>query len=153
MERLLQSIAAAAFLLLSAAYGIGSLLLPMGTLERPGPGFFPLIVALVMAVLSGLILYRYLCSKKAQTQGEHAFPLGPDLRRVLALAGSLILFAVLLQPLGYGISSTLLMGAVLRLLGMKHWGRIALSAVLTTVISYWLFAILLDVPLPPGVFF
>jgi putative tricarboxylic transport membrane protein len=153
MERVLQSVVAAAFLLLSVAYGIGSLLLPMGTLERPGPGFFPLIVALVMAALSSPLLWRFLCVKKPQPPGEHPFPRGPDLRRVLAMGGSLILFAVLLQPLGYGISSALLMGAVLRLLGMRHWGRIALSAVLTTAISYWLFAILLDVPLPTGVFF
>ena len=153
MERALQSIVAAAFLLLSLAYAIGSLLLPMGTLERPGPGFFPLIVALVMAALSGPLLWRFLCVKKPQTEGEHAFPRGSDLRRVLAIAGSLVLFAVLLQPLGYGISSALLMGAVLRLLGMVHWGHIALSAVLTTTISYWLFALLLDVPLPTGVFF
>ena len=153
MERVLQAVVAAAFLLLSVAYGIGSLLLPMGTLERPGPGFFPLIVALVMAVLSGPLLWRFLCVKKPQPTGEHPFPQGPDLRRVLALGGSLILFAVLLQPLGYGITSALLMGTVLRLLGMRHWGRIALSAAFTTAISYWLFALLLDVPLPPGDFF
>jgi putative tricarboxylic transport membrane protein len=153
MGRALQSIVAAAFLLLSLAYGIGSLLLPMGTLERPGPGFFPLVVALVMAALSGLLLWRFLCVQKPQTQGENPFPQGPDLRRVLALGGSLILFAVLLQPLGYVITSVLLMGTVLRLLGMRHWGRTALSAVLTTAISYWFFALLLDVPLPPGGFF
>jgi putative tricarboxylic transport membrane protein len=153
MERGFQSIVAAAFLLLSVAYGIGSLLLPMGTLERPGPGFFPSIVALVMAALSGPLLWRFLCIKEPQPLGEHSFPRGPDLRRVLALGGSLILFAVLLQPLGYRITSALLMGTVLRLLGMRHWGRIALSAVLATAISYWIFALLLDVPLPPGDFF
>jgi putative tricarboxylic transport membrane protein len=153
MERVLQAAVAAAFLLLSVAYGIGSLQLPMGTLERPGPGFFPLIVALVMAALSGPLLWRFLCGKKPPPPGEHPFPRGADLRRVLALGGALLLFAVLLQPLGYGITSALLMGTVLRLLGMRHWGRIALSAVLATAISYWLFASLLDVPLPPGDFF
>lgn len=153
MERRFQSIVAAAFLLLSVAYGIGSLLLPMGTLERPGPGFFPSIVALVMAALSGPLLWRFLRIKEPQPLGEHSFPRGPNLQRVLALGGSLILFAVLLQPLGYRITSALLMGTVLRLLGMRHWDRIALSAVLATAISYWLFALLLDVPLPPGYFF
>jgi hypothetical protein len=149
----LLSVVLSGFLLLSLTYGIGSFHLPMGTPDRPGPGFFPLLVALTMAALSGSLLWSSIRNGKAQTERENPFPRGPDLVRVLAVGGSLLLFGLLLQPLGYGISSALLMGTVLRLLGMRHWGRIALSALLTTALSYWLFALLLDVPLPRGVFF
>lgn len=150
---LLQTLVAAAFLLLSAAYGVGSLQLPMGTLERPGPGFFPLIVALAMAALSSALLWGSLSVKKSQNNGEEHLPQGQDLRRLLSLGGTLILFAVMLQPLGYGLASALLMVAALRLLGMKQWSLILLSAGLTALISYWLFAMILDVPLPAGVLF
>jgi len=149
----LQTVVAAAFLLLSVAYGVGSLQLPMGTLERPGPGFFPLMVALAMAALSGPLLWGSLSVKQPQTSGEERLPQGRDLRRLLSLGGSLILFAVLLRPLGYGVANALLMVAVLRLLGMKPWGLVLLSAGLATTISYWLFAVILDVPLPAGGFF
>jgi len=146
--RTLHAVVAAAFFALSVAYGVGSLLLPMGTLERPGPGFFPLMVALAMAILSGLLGWRMIGQRKTQPVGEELLPSGRDLRRLTALGGSLVLFALLLKPLGYVIATTLLMGTVLRLLGMKRWGRISLSAVLTTAISYWLFAMMLQVPLP-----
>lgn len=149
----LHFIVPSAFLLLSVTYGLGSLHLPMGTPDRPGPGFFPLLVAMAMAALSGSLLWSSLRTGKTQTERENPFPRGSDLLRVMAVGGSLLLFGFLLQPLGYGISSALLMGTVLRLLGMRHWGRIALSAFLTTALSYWLFAVLLDVPLPRGVFF
>jgi putative tricarboxylic transport membrane protein len=153
MERAFRALVAGIFLLLSAAYGIGALMLPMGTVEQPGPGFFPLMIALTMAGLSSWLLGHGLSRMAPETRGEGLFPRGADLRRVLALGGGLILFAMFLHPLGYGIAATGLMTMVLSLLGMRSWSRILMAAVLTSGVSYCLFGVLLDVPLPPGALF
>lgn len=91
---------------------------------------------------------------KEPRQGEEeAFPRGKDLKRVVALAFMFIFFAVLLKPLGYWICSTVLMGASLKLLGMRSGRKIILISVLTTAISYLLFVSILKVPIPLGIFF
>jgi hypothetical protein len=84
--------------------------------------------------------------------GPRVFPQGRDLRRVVAVALSILCFAVLLQPLGYGVCSALLMGAVLRLLGMRGWGKTTAAAILTALISYFFF-LSLEIPLPRGSLF
>jgi len=55
--------------------------------------------------------------------------------------------------LGYGLCSAVLMGVILRLLGLASWGKIVLISILTALLSYYLFASLLGVPLPGGIFF
>ncbi len=146
-------ITAVSFLLLGVAYLAGSLNLPLGTNVRPGAGLFPILVGVSLTVLSLLVFISSLKQKEAVPTDQELFPEGRDRRRVAAVAVTLILFVVLLKPLGYVVSSALLMAATLRLLGVRRWGRIVLTSILTAAISYYLFDSLLGTPLPRGIFF
>jgi hypothetical protein len=42
------------------------------------------------------------------------------------------------------------MGVIVHLLGLRGWVKVALAALLTGVLSYYLFAFILEVPLPRG---
>jgi hypothetical protein len=42
------------------------------------------------------------------------------------------------------------MAVIVRLLGLRGWVKIALAAALTGFLSYYLFAVILEVPLPRG---
>ena len=137
------------FAILGGAALAGSLSLSMGTVEQPGAGLFPLLVGIFILSLSIPGLVGSLNSGRTPKPSQGVFPQGRDLRRVLAIALSILLFAVLLQPLGYGICSAFLMGAVLRLLGMRSWGKTAAIAVLTALASYFIF-MSLEIPLPRG---
>jgi hypothetical protein len=121
----------------------------MGTVEQPGPGVFPMGVGIFILSLSLPGLVGSLNPGEAPKAGQGVFPRGKDLLRVLAIALSILLFAVFLQPLGYGVCSALLMGAVLRLLGMRSWGKTAAASVLTALASYLIF-MSLEIPLPRG---
>jgi len=141
------------FLGLGGAYLAGSFFLPMGTAAHPGAGFYPLLVGIALVSLSLPLLAQSLKTKETDRKGEEAFPKGEDLHRVLGVALALVFFAVFLKPLGYGICSVALIIAVLRFLGLRSWMRTILIAVLSMAISYYLFASVLDVPLPRGILF
>lgn len=141
------------FLVLGGAYLAGSFFLPMGTVAQPGAGFYPLLVGIALVSLSLPLLAQSLKTKEIGQKGEEAFPKGEDLHRVVAVALALIFFAVLLKPLGYGICSAALIIAVLRFLGLRSWVRTILIALLSMAISYYIFASVLDVPLPRGLLF
>ncbi len=140
------------FLLLGIAYLMGSLNLPLGTSGRPGAGLFPLLVGVSLTILSFFLLIFSL-HQTGSPGDQEPFPKGKDRQRVVTVAVSLILFVILLKPMGYGISSALLMAATLKLLGLRSWGKIIAISILTAAISHYLFDSLLGTPLPRGIFF
>jgi len=140
------------FLLLGIAYLADNSRLPMGSAAKPGAGLFPVLVGVSLLGLSLTILIWALLNKTTTAKDREPFPEGNDRQRVLALGGTLALFVLLLKPLGYGICSAALMTAVLRLLGLRSWGRILLISLATAAVSYYLFNVLLGVPLPRGSF-
>ena len=138
------------FFITGILYCIGGLSLPMGTIEAPKGGLFPLIVAVFIMAISISLFFR---SPKGGAEGGdqiEPFPKGADRNRVLAVFVSLLIFALCLKPLGYLISAIGLLAVILRLFGLRGWAKIALAAALTGFLSYYLFAVILDVPLPRG---
>ena len=140
------------FTLLGGAYLAGSLALSAGTIEQPGAGFFPRMVGIFILCLGMAGWIGSLRSGEGKKSADPVFPEGKNLQRVIALGLVILLFAVLLQTLGYGICGAFLMIAVLRLLGMRSWGQTILIAFLTAGVSYFFF-VLLDIPLPRGSLF
>ena len=138
------------FLVTGILYCIGALLLPMGTINAPKGGLFPLIVAVFIVVISSSLFFRSLKRVQKSQEQVDAFPKGADRNRVLAIFISLLIFALCLKPLGYLISAVGLMGVIVRLFGLRGWAKIALAAALTGFLSYYLFAVILEVPLPRG---
>jgi putative tricarboxylic transport membrane protein len=141
------------FLVTGVLYCIGSLLLPMGTLDAPKGGLFPLIVGVFIVAISISLLFRPLKRLQESQEQIETFPKGADRIRVLAVFASLLIYTVCLKPLGYLISTVGLMGVIVRLLGLRGWAKIALAAALTGFLSYYLFAVILGVPLPMGEIF
>jgi putative tricarboxylic transport membrane protein len=140
------------FLLLGIAYLADNSKLPLGSAAKPGAGLFPLLVGISLLGLSLALFIWSLEEKGISEKDQEPFPEGNDRRRVLAVAVALALFALLLNPMGYGLCSAALMAAILRLLGLRSWGRIILISIVAAAVSYYLFDFLLGVPLPKGVF-
>lgn len=138
------------FLVIGIFYLVGSLLLPIGTLATPKGGLFPLIVAIFLVVMSIALLADFLKDTRGPADAIEAFPTGKDRHRVLAVSSALILYCVFLKPIGYLLSTVALTGVIVHLLGLRGWAKVALAAILTGVLSYFLFAFILEVPLPRG---
>lgn len=70
--------------------------------------------------------------------------------QLILFFGTMVLATASIKQLGYPLTSFLLMVALLRILGTKHWGFILLLSFVTAVISYFLFVQWLKIPLPKG---
>lgn len=140
-------VVALAVLLVASAYVAFGLELARGTAARPGPGFFPLAVGLFavgVAVVFVVLVFKGATSSVA-LQG--ARPGGGA--RAAATMAALLGFCFLLPWVGYPVSAFLFVVALLRCLG-AGWGTTVATALLGAAGSHYVFATLLGVPLPGG---
>lgn len=135
-----------------------SLQLPLGALRMPGSGSFPLALGLaLMALAAGHGIKLYLARPKAAAPETPAAPSAAEgdgaTRRVVLFVGGVIAAAALLQPLGYALSSFLLMLVLLQILGLGRWYTSASIALVSAAASWVIFVRWLQIPLPSGWFF
>jgi hypothetical protein len=142
-ERLVALVVVAA----SGAYLVSGLGLPLGTPARPGPGFFPLVIGAFGAVMA--LVWTATAFRRAPAAAGEAGISEEARRRVVATAAALIGFCFLLRWLGYPVAALAFVTLLLRWLG-AGWRSAAVTGVVSAAASYYLFGVLLDVPLPRG---
>lgn len=144
-----ERLVALALLVASGGYLFLSLPLPRGTTARPGPGFFPFAIGTFLCVVS--VSYLVASLRGATGVATAAAPFAPDARRRVLFAASTLIGSCLLMPVaGYPIVAFVFVAVLLRALGGRQWVVIALTALVSAAASYYLFAVLLGVPLPRG---
>ena len=116
----------------------------------PGPGFLPFVTGLLLVALSLALLISRLLNRRdtAGSIGE-PMPRGEAFRRILIVLGALCLYVLLLEPLGFLLTTFLFMVLVLRL-EPRSWLFIVPSAIGATLFFFVLFKVLLRVPLTSG---
>jgi putative tricarboxylic transport membrane protein len=116
----------------------------------PGPGFFPVGLSIVGAVLS-LALFADV-SRAPLLEGAAAAILPPrDARvRTLLVLGFLIAAAFLFEPLGYRLTTLLFIAGLLIALGVRSLTAIVLCSMLGSFGVFHIFYYWLKVPLPIG---
>lgn len=134
-----------------------SLQLPLGGPRMPGSGFFPLALGLaLMALAAGRGVQLYLARPKTAAAETPAAPAPPGddgaTRRVVLFVAGVIAAVALLQPLGYALSSFLLMLALLQILGLRRRYSVSIALV-SAATSYVVFVHWLRIPLPSGWWF
>lgn len=118
----------------------------MGNLKRPGPGFFPFLLAVVLALFSlALILQNWAKDKIPRPFWEKNSWLRPLLGLVI-----LISYAILLNYLGFLIATFLFLIIWMVVIEQLAWKKIFAVSIATTIILFLIFGILLEVPLPKG---
>jgi hypothetical protein len=141
---------ALAVLAASGVYLASAWPLPQGTLARPGPGFYPLAVALFGTLVA--LAWVVSAFRRAPAISSVSTFEGPSRTRVSATAGLLVAFCLLLPWTGYLVASLVFTGLMLRGLGAT-WRSSLVIGFGTAAVSYYVFATLLGVPLPGGVLF
>lgn len=118
-----------------------------------GPKFFPLAIGVILIVLAVILAIAIPRGSVGQADaGEDVDPDSPgDWRTVGLLVGVFVAVILLVEPLGWVITSTLLFAGAATILGNRHYVRnIAIGAVLS-LISFYAFYSGLGIPLPAGV--
>lgn len=119
-----------------------SLSYPVGTAARMGPGFFPLGLGALLTLLGLSVLLRAAAIGPTSHIERMDWPSG------LWIAGSIGLFALTLQSLGFIVSVSLLVLASSAASLDRNWRAAAVSAVALTLLTLAIFVIGLGVRLP-----
>jgi len=136
------------FLTLTIATLIETRKLPIGSPSQPQVGFFPLVLALILGILSLVYLGKTIRSK--DEGGAPPWVSGGGLRPLILTTGVLFLYAFSFEPLGYLITTLLLIGFLVGAFRTKKWWVVITVALISTGVSYLLFDTLLKASLPKG---
>jgi putative tricarboxylic transport membrane protein len=149
-------VAAGAFLVLFAGTVYLSSKLPLLDALGPGPGFFPLILALLGMVLSLALIIQLARNPQAPAgipDPDATEELVPDRAAMFRLVGIVVLLLAAfsaLDPLGYRLTSLLFIALLLLVLGVRNYLAIALVALVLSFGVFHSFYYWLKVPLPVG---
>jgi hypothetical protein len=135
------------FVVVGLAFAWGALDYSLGTSARPGPGYFPLGLGVILAVMGALVLIKALVAGPAN--GD---PIGAVAwRPLLIIVGAIALFGALLPRLGMFICLPLLVVTTALAGDEFHWGEALINAVLLTAFSWAIFiwGLSLTIPLWP----
>lgn len=110
-----------------------------------GDDTFPMIVGVALAVLGA-----YMLAWARLPALEVALPRGPVRARMLAGAGLLVAYAVLVPALGYTAATALVSVALFGAMGGYRWPVALVLGAVTTGALYLLFRVWLLQPLPSG---
>ncbi|MBC2932096.1 tripartite tricarboxylate transporter TctB family protein [Nocardioides sp. zg-1228] len=117
--------------------------LAFGEVTRPGPGMWPMINAVIFTAICAALV---LVDRRADYEKWSKRSL-----QVLAMLGSLVVYVVLFQVLGFLLASTLMLAVWLRVFGRESWRWTLTLSVGGAVVFWIIFDRLLGVPFPAGV--
>lgn len=132
------------FIAIGASFAIGALNYNFGDSARPGAGFFPFGLGVLMAFLGAVILFTSLT-----LESEDGDPIGGiAFKPLLIILGSVILFGLTLPPLGLVIALPLLIIGSAAAGDEFHWVGAIVSSVVLTVLSWAAFVKGLGLTIP-----
>lgn len=92
------------FVAIGIATVVAALDYPMGTVRRFGPGYFPVLLGVLLALLGAAVAIKGIAVRI-----EDAEPIGPwALRPLILIAAAVIAFALLVRPLGLTVATVAL---------------------------------------------
>ena len=136
------------FVAVGVGFAWGATEYSFGSSARPGPGYFPFGLGILLAILGGMVLFKALTIETHDGQPVGAFAWRP----LAIILASVALFGFLLPRAGMLISLPLLV--VLSSLASEEfsWKGSLVNAVVLTALSWLVFVkgLSLTIPLLPG---
>ena len=124
--------------------------LTFGSMRVPQTAFFPSVLSVLLLLFSLLLLGQALRQPETGRGLEKIPPEGWF--RIGAILATLIGFASVLERIGYSLSTFVLMILLLQAIKAQKWTTVLAVALLTSLVSYFIFGWLLNIPLPTGIF-
>jgi hypothetical protein len=117
---------------------------PLGSLQEPGPGYTPLLIAIFLGLIGLLIAVRGVSSPSVVDSRW------PEARRALLILTACAVATYALEAVGYRITIAALLIFFLGVLERRRPLMVAAVAVGFSLLSFYLIGVLLRVPLPRG---
>lgn len=124
----------------------------LGSMARPGPGLYPLLVGIVTLIFTSMTAVE-VARGKNQVGISYDWPSGAARWRVATVVLAGFGYTVLLTSLGELVVGFLAAVAVVWVMGVKTiWKALIIAAILAGAF-HLIFSVLLGVPLPRGTLF
>ena len=118
--------------------------LPLGSSQHPGPGYAPLLLAILLIIFGAILIAG---GKGSPPLRSISWPEAPHAAAILACC---IFTTILMERIGYRLTIFIMLGFLFGVMErMKIWLVFTL-AIGFSLGSFWLFDSLLRVPLPRG---
>ncbi len=129
---------------------IASLRLDLGRLSDPGPGFLPLGTGALIGILalSHFVRVTFLRTEKRETKLSWT---QVHWEKGCYVVIALTLYAILLEWIGYIVSTFALMLFLFSILERRSWWSVLIRSLLVIIVTYFVFARWLMVQFPKGV--
>lgn len=135
------------FMAVGIVFAIGASNYALGTSAKPGPGYFPLILSVLMTILGAIVVFKSLT-----IEAEGGEPIGSIAwRPLVVIVGAIAVFGLLLPRAGLIVTIPILI-VLTSLAGNEfHWKGVLISAVALTAASWVIFiaGLKLTIPLWP----
>jgi hypothetical protein len=132
------------FVGVGATFAIGATNYSMGTSARPGAGYFPLMLSVIMAILGAIVLFKSLTIESPGGDPVGGIAWKP----LLIIVAAIVTFGVLLERLGLFITVPILI-IISSLAGDEfRWRGVVVSAVILTLGSWAVFILGLKLTIP-----
>ena len=138
------------WLVVGIGIAISSLKYGFGTLHEPGPGFITFFAGAILTLLSLSLFFSSLRDQKDRSGFQNLWA-GLEPGKVLYVTVLLVAYTFLLKPIGFLISTFILLSLLFRVKGTYRLKIIFLISFLVTVGSYIIFEIWLKAQLPKGI--
>jgi putative tricarboxylic transport membrane protein len=134
--------------ILGATVAFGGTKLGLGTVSMPGPGFFPLLSGVTLAVFSVIVLWATR-PRKENDEGRSGWG-NIRWRNILIVLTALTLYANFLEVVGFVVGTFLVLMVLFRAFESERWHMTVLKSVLTSGVVYAVFEKIFQLNLPQG---
>jgi len=141
-----------AFLIISGIICWGSTRLPYGNVHNPGPGFLPFWLGVVMGLLSIALLIKTTFQTERVKMIRELFAKKIRWGKVFYVLAGLILYAFLMDYLGFLLITFLFIAFLTRFIDPQSWKKVIGWALVGSVGSYLIFEVWMKLRLPKGFF-
>jgi hypothetical protein len=132
------------FVVVGIIFAVGATNYSMGTSARPGAGYFPLLLSIIMAILGAIVLFKSLTieSPGGDLIGQIAW------KPLLVIVASIAIFGFSIERLGMIVSIPILI-VISSLAGDEfHWKGVIANAIVLTIGSWVIFILGLKLTIP-----
>jgi Tripartite tricarboxylate transporter TctB family len=132
------------FIIVGVVFAVGATHYPMGGSAKPGAGYFPLILSVVLAVLGAIVLFK---SLTIETEGGD--PVGAIAwRPLIVIVAAIAVFGATINSLGLVLAVPILI-LISSLAGAEFkWVGVLITCVVLTLFSWLIFVYGLKLTIP-----
>jgi putative tricarboxylic transport membrane protein len=137
------------WLLFSVITCVEAYRLTVGTINKPGPGFFPFGAGFAMLILSLAALFQSMAKKKKveKTASQEPFRWW----NIVIILAAITAYAFSLEKIGFLINTFLFICLLLKVVEPQTWKTAILGGLITTLAATLVFNVIFKTHIPSGI--